>query len=79
MTHKITANALDTWRQHANKQMRLFSVTSRGARRMFDRSLALALGRWMESTAELRWQRQVRDQVTRNDVKIAIRSHHLER
>jgi hypothetical protein len=60
MTHKFTANALDAWRQHANKQRRLFSIASSGARRMFNRSLALALGRWMESTAELRWQRQVR-------------------
>lgn len=59
MTHMTVAVAWDTWRYKASKQRQLTGIAGKGVRRMFSRTLALALGRWQESAVELRRQRKV--------------------
>ena len=60
ITHRVIGVAWDTWRQQASQQRRLTSVASKGVRRIFNRTMTLALGRWQESTVELRRQRQAK-------------------
>jgi hypothetical protein len=59
MTHKLAALAWGTWRQRASKQRQLTNVASKGVRKIFNRTMALALGRWRVFTVELQRQRRV--------------------
>jgi hypothetical protein len=59
MTHRSTALAFDTWREHAATQRRLSSLATKAVRRLQRRTQALALGRLQQSTAELRGKREV--------------------
>jgi hypothetical protein len=59
MSVRATALAWDAWLQHAAAQRRLTGAAMNSVRRMLNRTVALALGRWKEQAVELRAQRQV--------------------
>jgi hypothetical protein len=59
MAHKAVDSSWATWRQHTAELQRAARVASKGVLRILSRTLALAIGRWKDSTVDLRLQRQV--------------------